>query len=158
MERLNARTIAEQHPKEADRKVVVCPRCVFRDGCRFHELMDLAREADHRIATHKRAQLTTTGLARNRKVICIHEDAASILRPVWEADQGFHEVSRLVRLASKDVGYSEDDLRWFFHEMEKLSDHLEEVTLVSDVTAHIDFNLSVLPPQHYQNRLWYAMH
>ena len=138
-------------------RVVVCPRCQYLDGCRYHELMDLAEQAPHRIATHKRAQLTTKGLARNRKVICVHEDAASILRPVWEADRGFHDVSQLVHLASKDASYSEDDLRWFFHEMEKLSDHLDELTLVSDVTAHIDFNLSVLPPQHYQNRLWYAM-
>ena len=138
-------------------RVVVCPRCQYLDGCRYHELMDLAEQAPHRIATHKRAQLTAKGLARNRKGICIHEDAASILRPVWEADRGTHEVSQLVHLASKDASYSEDDLRWFFHEMEKLSDHLDKLTLVSDVTTHIDFNLSALPRQHYQNRLWYAM-
>ena len=60
----------------------ICTSCEFAKNCEYQKRRELARNADHTIATHARASLTHFESAKDKPVIFIHEDVTSLFRPV----------------------------------------------------------------------------
>lgn len=138
-------------------RAVVCPACPFKDECVYLSLMDRAEQAAHRIATHQRAALTIEELARGRELLCIHEDAATILRPTLGADEGFHDVAVLAANVPREALLVDDDARWFYHQMEKFCDLLADTVRGTRKTTPVDFQPTARPPREYQKHLWLTM-
>ena len=60
----------------------VCTTCDKAKVCEFQKKRELARNADHSIATHARASLSDFQPADGKPVVFIHEDVVDMLRPM----------------------------------------------------------------------------
>ncbi len=69
----------------------VCTSCDLRQTCEYQKQRELARSADHTVATHARASLSDFQPATAKPIVFVHEDALSLLRPM----------AKVVRFAKK---------------------------------------------------------
>ncbi len=60
----------------------ICPTCEFAKTCKFQKQREEARNADHVVATHRRAELSDFTPAKDKSVVFIHEDPLGLLRPM----------------------------------------------------------------------------
>jgi hypothetical protein len=60
----------------------VCPNCDFQKDCIFQRHREIARNADHTIATHARASLSDFEPADGKPVTFFHEDVVDLLKPM----------------------------------------------------------------------------
>jgi hypothetical protein len=59
--------------------------------------MEAADRAAHKVATHQRARLSFSKIARGARYVSCHEDPASLLRPTAEIQVGFEQVAEVAR-------------------------------------------------------------
>lgn len=59
----------------------VCPGCSSRESCVYQVKMKQAKRADHAFACHARAAQNFTKLAKGKRFVAVHENAAGMLRP-----------------------------------------------------------------------------
>jgi hypothetical protein len=79
----------------------LCPDCIYRDDCTYREEMLEAMNAKHSVATQARGTVAMKQLARNRELICLHENPQALLRPTFVSAHGLY----LVDTVAKQVGY-----------------------------------------------------
>jgi hypothetical protein len=60
----------------------ICPTCEFKTTCKWQKEREEARNADHVIATHRRAELSDFTPAKDKSVVFLHEDPLGLLRPM----------------------------------------------------------------------------
>lgn len=89
--------------------------------------MGAADHARHKIATHKRAQLSFDTIATGARYIAIHEDAIGMLRPTVEISRGLEQVAAVAANA-REVAICQGNgtLDHFFYQMDNLSHDLVE--------------------------------
>ena len=105
----------------------VCPGCAFRDECSYRGSMTEADGAAHKIATHKRAQLSLSAISRGVKFLSLHEDPVGLLRPVVEFSRGLDSLITVVTDAQNSaVLDGNGSLRHFFYQMERIAVLLAE--------------------------------
>ncbi|RIK74929.1 MAG: hypothetical protein DCC68_22165 [Planctomycetota bacterium] len=61
----------------------ICPKCPHKADCDYQATMKAVETADHRLACHKRAELSFEQIADGRQFISIHEDLTEMLRPSY---------------------------------------------------------------------------
>jgi hypothetical protein len=59
----------------------VCPTCEHFNECKYQQLREVARNADHTICTHTRASLSNFESAKGKSILFIHEDITTLFRP-----------------------------------------------------------------------------
>lgn len=138
----------------------VCLSCAFGESCEYRPTMKLANESAHRIATHKRAELSFEQIAEGRKYITIHEDAGDILRPSIEISQGLEDVEKLSQLTLRYVqsrAAGDRSAEYFLWKMESVSRELRDYLGAADSTKTIDLPTPAPVPPNIDRRLWEAM-
>ncbi len=65
----------------------VCPNCEFCKSCEYQQRREVARNADHTVATHARASTSDFQPAKGKPIIFVHEDAVSLLKPMAKVVQ-----------------------------------------------------------------------
>lgn len=127
----------------------VCPSCSFAADCVYHGILGLASDSNHQICTHHRGAMSFAQLARGRKYIAVHEDAADFLRPSWEIGDGLESVLQVVDVAI-DVAKERQSHR--FHRQRDLSEEyffrrMYDVTeqLIRDFAARRETDSLQLP-------------
>lgn len=107
----------------------VCTECDLRKTCEYQRQRELARSADHTIATHARASLSDFQPAVEKPIVFVHEDALSLLRPM----------GKVVRFAKKqDV----PQLR-----------HLQELIVIAQAAEEIAITWQDEPAIRFAKRL-----
>jgi len=101
----------------------VCLLCRFSKDCEYRFRMEEADNAAHRIATHRRAELSFKTIADGCKYISIHEESSGLLRPTTELSAGLEVVAEIARIAGQT---DKMDLRQFFWTMESVAVWLRE--------------------------------
>ena len=117
----------------------VCPSCPCKGKCDYSELVKAAEAADHRISTHKRAQMGMAGMAKGRRYVTIHESPTDLLRPVAEVSCGLDRVAEVARTAkdsARDAGNM--DLYCFLWRMEDAAESLVRKLQETDNTTALD--------------------
>lgn len=60
----------------------ICPDCEFKTTCKWQKEREEARNADHVVATHRRAELSDFTPTKDKSMAFIHEDPLGLLRPM----------------------------------------------------------------------------
>lgn len=116
----------------------ICPDCRHNLGCPYHDAMRRAEAAAHRIATHKRVELTLHSIANGRKYITIHERVASFLRPTVEICNGLKTIATIAHIAEgKTWGREDQTARLYFCSMETAAVQLDDAMQAAPVTSTI---------------------
>ncbi len=119
----------------------VCTSCDMRGVCEYQKRRELARTADHAVATHARASLSDFRPAEGRPVVFVHEDAVGLLRPVVKLAGRSADVSTperrhledVVRVATAAEGVARS---WQDHKAITLAGQLRDAT--NEVIALLD--------------------
>jgi hypothetical protein len=133
----------------------VCLGCEYRTGCVYRETMKDAEAADHRIATHKRTELSFESLAENRRYISIHEDPTNLFRPTAEIGSGLDVVS-VVAQHARHLAADRGDAtaQHFFWKMEEASHWLADQLACATVTTGLPMPSPAGRPNNVDSDLW----
>lgn len=136
----------------------ICPMCRHKDLCEYRVGLEAAESAAHRIATHRRALLSMTGLAEGRHYIAIHENPVDVIRPTQEISSGLERVAEVSQAAKDSArGRSNMDEYQFFWRMETEAHKLIELYQQTDDTTPLDIPTSIGTPRNVDARLYAAM-
>jgi len=120
----------------------VCLSCQFRKACEYQEVMQQAEGASHRIATHKRTELSFGSLAKGRAYVTLHEDPTNMLRPTAEIRSGLDMVATVSQHAShRAADRGNNTARHHYWKMEEccywLAGQLEHATATENLVLPI---------------------
>ncbi len=126
----------------------VCLGCAYNADCEYKGSMADADLADHKIATHRRAQLSFSEITKGCLYVAIHEDPTDLLRPIAEVSDGLNKVVRVATAAGHAAWERRDQTqRHFFHRLERVAEWL--IAKLNDVDSTEALRLPVaasLPP------------
>jgi hypothetical protein len=137
--------------------------CPFLEVCDYHETMEEAEAASHRVACHKRAELSFKKLAEGRAYISIHEESTDLLCPKTEISRGLESVETVCYAALKAEQARiqiQPDLstEYFYHQLVETCRQLQSYLDSANQTESIELPPSaVLPPPHLDRELWNVM-
>jgi hypothetical protein len=163
--RLNGETC--QNLTEANRAIAaglsasgsVCLTCRFNAGCDYRDAMKKAEAAIHRIATHKRTELSFQQIAKGCEYITIHEDPLTLFRPTIEVSAAQLETVAAVAQHAKDDGRERRDetAYHFFWKMEDGCHWLIEAVQQAGVTKNLPLPVAAGKPGAADSDLWRSM-
>jgi hypothetical protein len=88
----------------------ICPTCSFKDRCNFLETWKHAMSAPHLVATHHMFANNSKSLCQAIKLICVHEKADDMIRPLIKLD--CKELNWLYKVAAEGSSLCK---RWMPH-------------------------------------------
>lgn len=117
----------------------VCPSCLHRKYCTYHDELSEAEYSRHAAATHKRVSMTAGKVAKGRRFISVDEDAVDMFSPIAEVSGGMAEVVAIAGLAKQAAALEQDmSLQHFFFRMENTAQYLGERLFYAPETAALD--------------------
>jgi hypothetical protein len=133
----------------------VCLCCEYKARCSYRETMKDAEASDHRIATHRRVELSFESLAENRRYISIHEDPTKLFRPTAEIGAGLDVVSVVAQHAQHLAADRRDaTAQHFFWKMEEASHWLADQLACATVTTSLPMPSPAGKPNNVDSDLW----
>ncbi len=127
---------------------VICPVCDDKDGCEYKRLLNMAENAKHRIATHKRVELSCGAVTKKAKYIAIHENSLGFIRPqIVLNSKNIPSLRKIIDTARKLPSpgiYTDNDRRLFAWRLaesaESMIDALENATQSHQMQLSSDAN------------------
>jgi hypothetical protein len=135
----------------------VCPTCPLKATCSYWLEMKMAENAAHRIATHKRAELTFDSVADGRRYITIHEDPVDLLRPSASLKDKLNDVAQLAQSISHECLARDSSLAPFFAYMQRAAQWIQDELELAEQTAQLPLPVSTGQPQRADAILFAAM-
>ena len=119
----------------------VCTTCELRTACEYQKQRELARSADHTVATHARASLSDFQPALEKPIVFIHEDALSLLRPMakmvrFTKKQDVPQLRHLQELILIAQAAEEVGREWQDDEAIRFAKRLQDAA--NDLMAHLN--------------------
>lgn len=83
----------------------LCIRCEFYGDCNYQKERQRARNSNHTISTHARAESTDFSLFKDKEIVFVHENPLSLLRPCVEVEnlKYFEDLLIICKYARKVV-------------------------------------------------------
>jgi len=128
---------------------VVCPTCIYREGCTYLEELAIAAGSKDAIATQARAAIQQQKLTAGRDYIAVHETPLDLLCPALIADKDLLLVGLIAKVASRRT---QDTIsRGFYHYMDHIANELD--WSLQDASGTIELVLprpaTVMPEDFY---------
>jgi hypothetical protein len=133
----------------------LCPHCPHRRGCAYLEGHDKAKTAQHSVATHRRAEMSTA-LMEGRDLVAIHEIPHDLLRPLTAISKGFTRLRKVVKHVHDNT---RDPDRRFYRRMHQVAGVLRKALESAKETDTVPLPgpADVAEPRDLDSRLWQAM-
>lgn len=83
----------------------LCIKCGFYRNCNYQKERQRARNSNHTISTHARAELTDFSLFKDKEIVFVHENPISLFRPCVEVEniKYFEDLLIICKYARKVV-------------------------------------------------------
>jgi hypothetical protein len=139
----------------------LCPSCEHRHACCYKIGMASAEAAAHRIATHKRAELSFEEIAKGREYITVHEDPCHLLRPTLEFSGPLEQIIQIAKHARYDrMQHPVEERRMeapYFWALEEAAVFLRDCLQYATDTADLELPTSYNAPATADATLWAAI-
>jgi hypothetical protein len=135
----------------------LCPTCPHKKCCGYQCGLEIVAAADHRIATHKRAELAFEGIAKGCRLVTVHEDPVSILRPMTHISVSLQDIITVASHCRTEA------LRWNLTEapyywcLENAAVFLQEQLDEAEETIDLELPQFSTPPPTADAKLWNAI-
>lgn len=132
----------------------LCPTCEYRTECPYQLGMHDVEIADHRVATHKRAELCLESITDGRVYIALHEDPISILRPMSSISASLQTIISVAATCRRDLLDWNPTEALFYWNLECAALFLEDQLATADETTDLELPDATSPPPTAHARLW----
>ncbi len=133
----------------------VCLACRFKAGCDYRDTMEQAEGASHRIATHRRTELSFEAIAKGSKYITIHEDPTNMFRPTAEIRVGIETIAAIAQHAKDDASERKDYTAYhYFWKMEECCYWLVAAVNGAAATVNLALPVAAGKPSAADSDLW----
>ncbi|MGA2256360.1 MAG: hypothetical protein ABSG53_17055 [Thermoguttaceae bacterium] len=136
----------------------ICFTCRFRNDCNYRDTLKSAEKAMHKIATHKRTELSFEAIAHGAAYISIHEDPTEMFRPTVEITAGLETIVEIAQHAKDEAADRHDDSAYhFFWKMEECTYWLIDAFKQASVTVNLTLPTPASKPNKTDFDLWQSI-
>jgi len=133
----------------------VCLSCPYKAECDYKDTMAQAEGASHRIATHRRTELSFNAISKGSAYITIHEDPTKMFRPTAEIRVGIETITAIAKHAKDDANDRKDYTAYhFFWKMEECCYWLVAAMCEASVTVNLAMPAAAGKPGAADSDLW----